>query len=58
MAEAKKSYKLAGTTKQLDVNIGRGTLKVTNEMLKNDKFIAALQKLAPKVFVKGLVVLA
>ena len=58
MAEAKKSYKLAGTTKQLDVNIGRGTLKVTNEMLKNDKFIAALQKLAPKVFVKGLVVMA
>ena len=58
MAEAKKSYKLAGTTKQLDVNIGRGTLKVTNDMLKNDKFIAALQKLAPKVFVKGLVVLA
>ena len=57
-AEAKKSYKLAGNTKQLDVNIGRGTLKVTNEMLKNEKMVATLQKLAPKVFIKGLIVLA
>jgi len=58
MAAEKKVYKLAGNVKLLDVNIGRGTLKVTNEELKNDKFVAALQKLAPKVFIKGLIVLA
>lgn len=58
MPVEKKTYKLAGSTQQLDVNIGRGSLKVTNEALKNDKFVIALQKLAPKVFIKGLIVVS
>ena len=58
MAAEKKTYKLAGSTKQLDVPTTYGTIKVTNEALKSDKFVAMLQKHAPKVFIKGLVVLA
>ena len=58
MATEKKTYKLAGNTKQLDVPTQYGTMKVTNEMLKDDKFVAMLQRTAPKVFIKGLVVLA
>ena len=58
MATEKKTYKLAGSTKQLDVPTQYGTMKVTNEMLKDDKGVAMLQKCAPKVFIKGLVVLA
>ena len=58
MPAEKKTYKLAGKAQTLDVNIGRGSLKVTNEMLKNEKFIIALQKLAPKVFIKGLIVVS
>ena len=58
MATEKKTYKLAGSTKQLDVPTPYGTVKVTNEMLKDDKFVAMLQRTAPKVFIKGLVILA
>jgi hypothetical protein len=58
MADAKKTYKLAGAAKQLDVPTQYGTIKVTNDALKEDKFVAMLQKQAPKVFIKGLVVLA
>ena len=56
--ETKKTYKLAGAAKRLDVPTTYGTLKVTDEALKEDKFVAMLQKQAPKVFIKGLVVLA
>ena len=58
MPAEKKTYKLAGTAQKLDVNIGRGSLQVTNEALKNEKFVIALQKLAPKVFIKGLIVVS
>jgi hypothetical protein len=53
-----KGYKLAGKTKQLDVPTQYGTIKVTNETLKDDKMVAMLQKCAPKVFINGLIVLA
>ena len=53
-----KVYKLAGNAVQLDVPTQYGTIKVTNEMLKDDKMVAMLQKCAPKVFINGLIVLA
>jgi len=53
-----KVYKLAGNAKQLDVPTQYGTIKVTNEMLKKEAVVAMLQKSAPKVFIKGLIVLA
>jgi hypothetical protein len=53
-----KGYKLAGANKQLDVPTPYGTIKVTNELLKDDKVVAMLQKSAPKVFINGLIVLA
>jgi len=58
MPAEKKTYKLAGNAKQLDVNTGRGTIKVTNDALKSDRFVSALQKMAPKVFIKGLIVVS
>lgn len=53
-----RAYKLAGTAVQLDVVTQYGTIKVTNQSLKNDSTVAMLQKRAPKVFIKGLIVLA
>lgn len=53
-----KAYKLAGNAVQLDVSTQYGTIKVTNKMLQNDATVAMLQKCAPKVFIKGLIVLA
>jgi hypothetical protein len=53
-----KAYKLAGTAKQLDIPTPYGTMKVTNELLKDDRMVAMLQKNAPKVFIQGLIVLA
>ena len=43
---------------QLDVSTQYGTIKVTNKMLQKDSTVAMLQQCAPKVFIKGLIVLA
>jgi hypothetical protein len=53
-----KAYKLAGNAVQLDVSTQYGTIKVTNKMLQKDSTVAMLQQCAPKVFIKGLIVLA
>lgn len=51
-----KVWMLANGKILLDVNTIHGTMKVTNEKLANDKFVAMLQAKAPNVFAAGLIV--
>lgn len=51
-----KVWTLANGKILLDVNTVHGSMRVTNEKLANDKFVAMLQAKAPNVFAAGLIV--
>jgi len=51
-----RGFKLANGKVLLDVPTQYGTMKVTDEKLEDDKFVAMLQRKAPNVFSSGLVV--
>lgn len=51
-----KGFKLANGKVLLDVPTQYGTMKVTDEALQDDKFVAMLQRKAPGVFEAGLVI--
>lgn len=51
-----KGWTLANGKVLLDVNTVHGVMRVTNEKLINEKFVAFLQMKAPNVFSSGLVV--
>ena len=51
-------YKLGNDAQTIDVNTKYGRVRVTNETLKNDKTVAMIQREAPTLFQKGVIVLA
>ena len=56
--KAFNGYKLGNNAQTIDVNTKYGRVRVTNEMLKNDKTVAMIQREAPTLFQKGVIVLA
>lgn len=51
-----RGFKLANNKVLVDVCTQYGTIKVTNEKLESDKFVAMLQAKAPKAFEAGVIV--
>lgn len=56
--KAFNGYKLGNEKTAIDVTTKHGAIRVTNELLRNDKVVTMLQAQAPHAFQSGLIVLA